>query len=309
MNAFKTIKKVGIVLVSFGLLFYTGTQLYAKISSNVSGKVLDEETGLPVKGVKVYLKYGYNWTETDEKGEFIFRDAKQGINYIAFYPPPPYAWEKWEKELHPITIKPGKIYYMIKKLRIGGTLKLKVYDQTTSVPIAGVDVHIKRINFKMQEENDETDENGIYSIGQLAAEKYEMTLRKDGWWMKTLSDVEIRENQTTAVDEPYDSSSPTKIEGYVKCKGTGQPLADIEVNVERKGKHGWADTYTDENGYFSMLDMEEGTFEICVFQIIEVNGKTDTTPICKIYQVIKNKTISITFYLDCAYNYTKRRNE
>ena len=307
MNSLMDNKKVGIILLLLGLLFYSGA-LFAQISSNVSGKVLDEETGLPVNGVKVLLKYGYKWTKTDERGEYVFQEVKPGLNYIAFFPPPPYAWGNWKNELQSITIERGKNLYLITKLKIGGILKLNACNKTTGLPIKGVDVHIRGINFRLMEENYETDENGIYTMGQLTADKYVIDLRKEGWWQKTLATVEILENKTTTTNVRYDPEG-IKIEGFIKCSGTGQPLADMEVYVEREGKYGWALTSIDQNGHFSMLDMEEGTFKICVSRIVDVNGKTDTVPICKTYRIIKNDTNRIYFPLDCSGNYAKRRTE
>lgn len=290
--------------LGFFLLLPQST-LQSEISSVVKGKVLDEETGIPIKDVKVYLDNGRKWAVTDEKGEFRITDASPGYNGIAFYPPPPYAWARVDNEIEKFIIEPGKIVFISKKIKTGGSLELHMIETASREPVPGVQVMIKWVNFTLQEK-DTSNAQGIYQISQLMPGKYDLVLKKDGFWRKELSNVEIHPKQTTKIDVPYNHNSKTVLSGQVSCLSTGLPFKNILVSVHRQERHGWVHAYTDDNGRYTVLDIEPGKYHIYIFGNQTVNGKTERIEFRKPASIYENKTMKINFKLDCNLSYSKR---
>ena len=56
--------------------------IYAEDGIEVTGRVLDAKTGLPVAGAVVQIGEDYLWAVTGENGDFIFRDVQKGAYVI-----------------------------------------------------------------------------------------------------------------------------------------------------------------------------------------------------------------------------------
>lgn len=297
-------------------IFWLNHLVFSDISFNVTGKVIDEETGDGIKGIKIIIFHKFSSkvdTITDEDGFFRIGYLSNGIYGIDFRPPKPYAWENINyssldqfaaKGMQTFKID-GKSVFILKKCKIGGILELRAFEKDTNKPIEGIKVFSKDLNLALQSLTvNSTNSQGIYSLERLAEGKCDIYLQKDGLFMKHLKDIEIKSKQTTTVEVPYNLASKAKIIGRVICRQTNEPIKDIFVNISgRNGIQGSAKCYTDNNGHFAVADMVVGKYELFIFYI---NDKDERKWISKTVFVNKDRPVNVNFSLDCNLNYEKK---
>jgi hypothetical protein len=293
------------------LFLLTGLHLNAEILSTVYGEVIDGETGEPVKGVKVCLFKINKWAETDVNGKFCIYEVPAGKEVIGFYPPSPYAYEKTENFEQPILIPHGKNLHIFKKLKYGGVLEMEMYDIPSNSPLEGVFVNIPEAPFGLQVKKSEeySDNNGKFILDRLAAGKYTIILKIDGYGMKILPGIEIQARQTTSLKVNFDSTGPSRVSGRVICKNSSVPLKDVLVSVDRVDEYGWSYTYTDEDGRYSMFDLEPGIYSITIFGLREENGQKEKFRITKKVFITKEYPSTVNFTVDCTFEYEKKDKE
>jgi hypothetical protein len=316
-------KIVSLFFLTLPIIFGISKSLiFSQIYFNVSGKVIDEETGEGIKGVKVVI-FQKNMHKmdatTNEKGEFKLSGLPSEMYGIDFRPPEPYAWDNIDytspgpiayKGMQTFTIGYKSIYF-IKKCKIGGSIELKTFEKGTNNPIEGVDVFIKGINIHLLFSSKKglilTDNQGIYRLGSLPAGKCEIYLKKDGLFMKHLKDIKVQYKQTTKIDVAYDLASNTKITGRITCKQSNTPIKDIFVGIYRRdNNNGGGRCYSDDDGHYSLLDMEPGKYEIA----ITYKGENDKREwISKIVSITQDHPVEINFSLDCNLVYEKKGNQ
>ncbi|UCH96756.1 MAG: carboxypeptidase regulatory-like domain-containing protein [Candidatus Aminicenantes bacterium] len=298
-----------ILIPTFFLL--TGFQINAEVKSSVYGKVIDGETGEPVEGVRVCLVRLNAWTKTDKNGKFIIYEVPPGQEKISFFPPSPYAYEKVENSGQPIMVEIGKNLYVLKKLKYGGVIEMEMLDPGTNSRVEGVYVNIKEISLNRQTliSDSYSDSNGKFILDRLAAGKYTVILRKDGYGMKILPGIEVQAKQTTSFKVLFDSTSPARVTGRVICQETGETLKDVLVSVDRIDQYGWSYSYTLEDGRYSMFDLEPGFYEITIFGLKEENGKKEEFPLIKKTHVSNNYPAVVNFTVDCTFEYERKKKE
>jgi 5-hydroxyisourate hydrolase-like protein (transthyretin family) len=290
------------------LFLLTGLHLNAEILSNVYGEVIDGETGEPVKGVKVCLFKINKWAETDVNGKFCIYEVPAGKEVIGFYPPSPYAYEKTENFEEPILIPHGKNLHIFKKLKYGGVLEMEMYDIPSNSPLEDVFVNIIGAALHLQNLISESysDKNGKFRLDRLSPGKYTVILRKDGYGMKILPGIEIQAKQMTSLRVNFDSTSPPRVSGRVICKNSSVPLNDVLVSVDRIDEYGWSYAYTDEDGCYSMFDLEPGIYSITIFGLKEKNGEKEKFKITKKILITKDYPTRVNFTVDCIFAYEKK---
>jgi hypothetical protein len=315
------ILKYSILLLT--ILAFFSRPCSGEFYSTVYGKVIDEETGIGIKGVTVRIalvakKIGQSIT--DDQGKFVINNIPTGRYGIVFWPPKPYAWDdidysKFQKDpfvpkgMQTINVEKGKNLYVLKKCKIGGVLELRTFEKGTNIPIEGVKVLIMEIQTGLTARNNRTNSEGLYRLERLPAKKIEFVLHKEGLWWKHIKDVEIQYNQTTTVDVPYDMTSLNRISGKITCQQSGEPLKDILISIASLDTRGWEYSYTDESGMFSMLDMKPGRYRLTVFGNQEIEGKMEKIKIKKFVTLFKDHPLTVNFVLDCNLDYDKRGDE
>lgn len=302
------------VFVVLIVLIWLSSPLYSEVYSGLTGKVVDEETGKGVKGVRVYIyQKGIHDSrlKTDVNGEFRFMQIPPGIYTISFYPPPPYALDDEDNMYENITIEPGKISTFFKEVRQGGTLEIMVYDRANSAPISGVDVYIKGASLAIRRTIDDslTDKDGKFKKDQLPPMKFDLVLQKDGWGMKIIPDVEIFSKQVTSLEIDFDSVSSANLKGYIKCKDTLKGINEVLVIVFRLDKYGWAHTYTCADGSYSMLNIEPGLYSISIIGFKTINDIREKFEISKNVTIIQNQLTTINFTVDCSNEIEYKKRE
>lgn len=304
-------------------LFCLGLKIpvYPELTGTVTGKVMDEETGKGIKGVSIFLQgigfhRGYR-IDTDNDGSFTIFEVEAGTYRIVFCPPSPYAWAKVTPDnsiVEKITVENGKTLTIFKKLRIGGTVEVRVFELPTKKPLPGVEITLYGVSDRLLRRGNGylTDSNGKMGTDCLDEGKYDLDARLEGYGMKRI-EYEIKLKDTTVVEIPFDSNSTTGVFGYVKCNQGGTPLKDIGVSVHREDKYGWVHCFTDMNGFYSTIDLEPGNYTIGVVGT-NPNEKTEDDDeiyifIRKPLTIIPGEKMQVNFNLDCSMEYDTREDE
>ncbi len=302
-------KKIMVFVLAVFLGFFATFPIHSEIYSSVSGKTIDEETGVGVKDVEVGYStknYRSNLIKTDKNGEFKFEMVPPGNGSLVFFPPIPYACEKGYRS-SPVSVEIGKNAYIIYKLKYAGILQVSCFEPATNKPIAGVEIFIRKASLNIQNKiiDIHSDINGKITINRIDPGKYDYTLKKEGFGKKVIKDVEIRAKEITTMRIPFDSHNPTRIIGKVKCLGTGNLLKDVSVGV-CKDEFTCSHSYTDENGNYTMLDLQPGKYEVIIIGLKKVNDEIEYVFIRKAVEVILGQTLIVNFELDCSMDYEKR---
>lgn len=290
-----------LAIVFVFLLFSFHNSLFSTVYGSIYGKVIDEETGKGVKGVKISLfQPGFDFTitaETNENGEFIFPEVIPGRCRIGFWPPSPYAWPLFKDRYQTIYLERGKNLYIVKKLKHGGVIEGRVYDISTGAPIEEVEIQIVGGG---PNEYPVTDASGKFRMDRLYPGKYEVIAWRIGYGMKTKKDVEVKTKEITTVEIPFDSNDPTRVSGEVRCIDSGEIVKEVLVYVERKDEYGWSNTYTDKNGRYLIIGLEPGIYEIGISADKKINGKVEEVCFSKTVNIHKGKTTIVNLEVDCS---------
>lgn len=300
-----------ILLLAIGflfLLFSFQKSVWSTVYGSISGKVIDEQTGKGVKGVKISLfQPGSDFTitaETNENGEFVFSEVIPGRCRIRFFPPYPYAWAPRDREYEPVFLEKGKNLYIIKKLKHEGIIEGKVYDVSTGIPLEGVEINVVGGGAL---EMPKTDNQGRFRKDRLYPGKYEVIAKMIGYGMKIIKNVEVKSKETTFVEIPFDSKDPTRVVGTVRCIQSGDPLRNALVDTERKDEYGWTHTYTDEEGKYMVVGLEPGIYEICVIGVKKTESKEEDVYFCKTVAVNKKSVTVVDLYVDCSLEFPYKK--
>ncbi len=307
-------KNLKIVLSLIFLYVFLTEINFAEIYSTVSGKVIDVETSKGIKDVKIVLSiYGTGRRDvksTDAKGEFIFTEIISGKGEISFYPSNTYAWVRsWEKP-DSIIVKKGKNLFILKKLKKGGNVEVKVIDKKTNSPIEGVELFIPQEHPGLRTELSDIYSNsqGILIKDRLFPGKYDLNFWRMGYWFKEVQGIEVKSNEVTKVELFYDDDNPINIQGRICCKQDGLPLKNVLISISLKDSEKyWAHTFTDLNGCFSMLDLVPGLYTVTLLGIMKISD--DKIENIKIEKDIlfneKDNTHIVNFNVDCTLDYEK----
>ena len=306
----------------FLIFLWMEAPVYSEITSTVTGKVIDEETGIGIKDVEIAIwntirseapQLSYR-AVTDSNGKFTILDVFPSIYKIGFFPPPPYAWaRKYENQFifDTITVPKGKNVTIFKKLKIGGVIEIRTFDLHANKPIADVWITLHDVDRRLlREKGILTNSQGKYIVDCMDEGSYTVDARCEGYGMKRI-EFEIRLKETTHVEIPFDSKSPTGVNGYIKCDENGAPLKDIGVSVHREDQYGWVHCYTDENGFYSTVDLEPGEYTINIVGLgpKDADGEDNPIFISKPVKILKGKKMIVNFDVDCSIEYEKREDE
>jgi hypothetical protein len=161
------------VLFLFAL---TSKFVWGNIYGSISGKVVAEDTKKGLKGAYVYLwsidisekVQGEPFTVvSDQYGNFVFTELKNGVCFLSCRPKPPYYGEdlfpnRFNKGIK-INLEKGKsITDVTIIVKIGASLSGRVYD-AEGIGISGVSVTLRCQGLEVTE----TDSNGYYKIESI----------------------------------------------------------------------------------------------------------------------------------------------
>jgi hypothetical protein len=301
--------KVMLLVVMLLVIFQDN---YAQVFGSFSGKVVDEETGKGIEGVRVLLYKGISiWTErsTNKEGDFIIEKLLPGTYGLEFCPPKPYAWDWWNQfkfnqnssvyeGMQAVVLEKWKNTYIIKKCKKGGTIQIKAIEKNSNTPVPNVYIHFKQgVNLGLMWGNKKsmTNSNGVFELEQLADAKCDIYLKRTGYWDKHITDFYVHYNQISELNVNYDKENLTKISGCITCQNSGKPVVNITVLIQSLDDNDWSICITDSNGNFSMNDMVPGNYEI----IIKKSAAIGTENLSKKVTLNKDQSMNIPFILDC----------
>jgi len=317
-------KKYFLILVTLFLAIGTTSlfipkNLNSTIYGTIEGRVIADDTGEGLKGVKVYLteaKYGghFGRAVTDENGYFKIGMVKEGLYKLAFVPKPPYIsgtipepsppplavhkLQKIPKDI--ITMEKGNILYFEKILRLGGSISGTVYKKENGIsPLAGAEVLIHSTDVSSYSHSTKTDSNGKFKLEALEPDgEYLVVAIVFGYARKNINSVIVEAGkETSGIDFIIDFTDKTCLEGIVISSIDGKPIKNVNVHVFKENEL-VASVHTDEDGKYSVLAMQPGIYTI----MIPYGGYESKISTKKNIYIEKEKTTTVNFSLDRSSN-------
>ncbi len=272
-----------LILTIWVIGLFISEKVEATIYGTISGKVIGEDTGEGIEGVRVILyTLGGDQiasTETDRKGYFQFRMLKEGDYSLQFAPPAPYLMSPYRDKIRKerllegkVTVEKGQSVYIEKVLKVGGIISGYVYREDGKTPIEGVHVEaFPRDKFWVLPESSITDSNGKYTITGLKplpnyivkASQFESTCHFP--ILKT--NIKVEANKTTEVNFIFNMQDPTRINGKILSAIDGNPLPSVDISIDKyfddMKKFIWIHSiHPDIEGKFVIIGVEPGIYKI-----------------------------------------------
>jgi len=283
------------------------------------GKIIDEDTGKPVNEkffVSInnlnYTFLSHFGTETDVNGFFKCK-WYPGTYLLYFFPRShisKYCWDKnprrFPGERNIVKIEKGKITEIIKKATLAGRLKLLMISKEgdrinpkiifgekidCGVRIVG-DSLIDNISGEFFTEGDDFNDGEIL-VHSLCPDIYNVKVIFDGMGIPSISleGIVIKKNSTTEVEVKIDLDDPTGVEGVIYYE-SGESIDNVEVGIGGPIENSdsiSASVYTDQNGYYKIIGLKEGTYYVTFMKEIKRLVFLNISP-RKVY--IKNGSLS-----------------
>ncbi len=277
-----------------------------EICGVVSGQVVDKVTGNGVSGVVISVNSGAGRHEaiSDENGEFIINEVTRGRLSVSFLPPEPYAIGALHELSEKFKFEKGQNLHIIKRLSCGGTIAGRIFNVRSGQGIREEDIYHLRVMDQLVH-TFELDADGNYKLSQLKPGVHDKVIVSvKGFGIREFKNVEVRPNETTTVDIPFDPLAPAKVVGTVICKESGKALEAVFVDLYGLGYGFASHAYTNTQGVFEFHDVKQGDYEIMI------NGKKMTG---SSEDVIKTQEISVSQELsyevffevkECGLDYT-----
>ncbi len=215
----------------------------------VSGQVIDLNSGVPVEDAKVVLRSGPGdpgSASTDATGGFDFFDVAPGELTLEVQA------NGYPTDIFFVSLESGQSLALdlpvsrdIRPVSLSG----RVVDAASDVGISGALVELAPLSGTAI--TAVTDGTGAFSIGAIPPGGYRLTTTATGF-RPFQTPVSLDPNRTFEVEIPLESNQVPDIElgGTVVDAGTGQPLSDISVQIELPGS--FAQSQTDSVGAFSI---------------------------------------------------------
>ena len=263
-----------------------GIDFGLKLGATISGKVFDEETGLPIPGVDINAESAYedglySYANTDSLGRYTLRGVAPGTyrikagwnerGYIQEFYQDKSSWDAADL----VTIKGGESFEGLDfALGLGATISGKVVDTETGLPIADVKIEADPFHGEGAQAYARTDADGRYTLRGVAPGFYRIKVgwNEQGYVQEFYHDkfswdaadpVTIKERESLeGID--FGLKLGATISGRVVDVDTGLSLADLEVSAGPVGGDHLAWTRTDSNGYYILKGLPDGVIEIII---------------------------------------------
>ncbi len=260
----------------------------------IVGWIIDSESNKPVKdefAVEIFPYFdaadklpGDTYALKTKTGHFSI-GVKTGRYFITFTPYSEgtkyaeYCNPHFFKQDQMIEVEKGKITEIRKKVSEGGYLKIII-----------VDNNFQKVNFRDYFEKGtvnvwiSNDDNGygeqsIFEKEELEAGEKSITnlvpgiyrihsyFPEAGYRVSKEDFIDIESKKKSEYQVVIDTSDNTGIQGFVKDKN-GAPLKGVEIlicqDIENYGIKGFADTISNDGGYYKIIGIEEGIYMLRV---------------------------------------------
>ena len=231
----------------------------------VSGIVFDKVTGVGIPGLQMYLQPDdipvSPSTTTGADGGYTFTDlAPGGYRVGVFTGGLPYQLELVDTYVTVTEDQPDKILNIPLTPYASGTSQLtgSITDAQSGLPIDGASITLSGQTVVYS--GGTTTSSGSYSIGDLAAGRYYVSVWAGGY-LSAAAELEISDGSTATWDAaviPLDAVITGRI---TDPSGSGVP--DLWVGANGL-QHGGSSALTDADGYYSITSIAAGDYEVWV---------------------------------------------
>ncbi|KXS42424.1 MAG: lipoprotein [Candidatus Frackibacter sp. T328-2] len=214
----------------------------------ISGIVLDNY-GVPINDVQVSILGANKQTKTLSNGHFLLEDVPPGNYTLEFIHPQFQIYNVTADVKRAQETNLGNIMLQEKT----GMLTGRVLEDSTGNPIANVNVEIQETGVSTS-----TNSNGYYTFNNLRIGTYKLQISAVNYSTEEVSNVVVKENSVTSLNDVRLIKDPATIIGTVKSSLTDEPLADITVNLNETG----TSVKTSLTGSFEFPNLKAGTYSI-----------------------------------------------
>ena len=238
-----------------------------ELGGTITGTVKDgDENAIAGIWVEAYQEFidAWSWAQTDEDGTYQILGLPGGDYRV--YINTQDGWIGQDYQGNPVTVIPGSDTFGIDFTLVeGGTISGTVYEANSGDPLTTIaGVHVDACSTDDTFCNGtETNEFGEYTITGLPADKeYRVFIWGQPSWASEVYQETIWWEEATivspdAIGIDFTLDPGGSISGLV-TDGDGNPLANIGVDI-MDGGYG---NCTDENGYYSIMGLPFGTYDI-----------------------------------------------
>jgi len=232
---------------------------------SISGRVTDEETGLPLPMAHVWayrdtIRPGGGEAWTDTAGYYLIHNLVTGQYVVGVHK------DGYEDEIYPelVAVEEGQNTPDIDFALTPhggpefGSISGGVTDEQTGLPIVSAEITITGIYCIWY-----TDTAGYYLCDRLPPDAYEVNARKDGYVPETYPDSVIAGQNTPDIDFALTPIGEYgSISGRVTDEETGLPI--IMAHLVAIGLDNWCygEAWSDTGGYYMIKDLCAGIYQV-----------------------------------------------
>ncbi len=268
----------------------------------LNGQLFDDETSKPVNepflisvsdsGIKRFSQMRRPITETDKNGEFSCK-LKPGMYLL--YSFPKNSVSKYCSDKNPFTypatkqivkIERGKITKAIKKTKYAGRIKLRLISkdgtQVNPGQLFGENADIKvricgksllRCMSGIRFTNSDDFNDGEILLSSLCPDLYSIYIKFGGLGIPSvkIQELLVQKNEIAEVDVNIFNNKQTGIRGRILSK-KAEPIENAKISFSGPVGNSKEDSgyvYSDQSGYFEIVDIREGLYRLNAIKEIE----------------------------------------
>ncbi|MDP8205431.1 MAG: carboxypeptidase regulatory-like domain-containing protein [Candidatus Electryonea clarkiae] len=227
--------------------------------STVSGTVTDIDNGDAIEDAEI--RFHTDETTTDENGEWELPPQEQGEHRVVINADHYYVFNEQ------VEVEPGENFFEFELIPLA-TISGTITDSETEAAVEDADIVFGDFLYTAI-----SDENGDYSIEDVEAGEYEVTITTDGYFEFT-DDIEVEERENE-IDFSIDILSGD-LTGIVSDALTQELLFEATVTViDPETGEIYREALTDEDGEYTAEALHDG-IRYLVFAELERYARSDT---------------------------------
>ncbi|MDP8205439.1 MAG: carboxypeptidase regulatory-like domain-containing protein [Candidatus Electryonea clarkiae] len=227
--------------------------------STVSGTVTDIDTGDPIEDAEI--RFGNDEIHTDENGDWEAPPQEQGERFVVISADHYYVFSEQ------VEVEPGENFFEFELIPLA-TISGTITDSETEAAVEDAEIVFGDFLYTAT-----SDENGDYSIEDVEAGEYAVTITAEGYFEFT-DDIEVEERENE-IDFSIDILSGD-LTGVVSDEITEELLFEVTVTViDPETGEIYREALTDEDGEYTAEALHEG-IRYLVFAELEGYARSDT---------------------------------
>jgi len=264
---------------------------------SISGRVTDDQTGLPIEMAEITITGIYSIWYTDSTGHYLCDSIPPGVYQIKAYA------AGYHPETYPDTVgviegqNTPHIDFALTPVGEYSSISGKVIDEQTgiSLPMAHIWAYDSAAHVGG---NAWTDTTGYYLIQNLVAGQYVVGVHKDGYEDEFYPElVTVQEGQNTPdIDfalTPIGGPEFGSITGWVGDEETGLPIIMAYLRAIGLDNEIYGEAWSDTGGQYGILDLPPGIYRV----VVSKDGYTPEAYPDSVIVIAGQNTPSIDFSL------------